>query len=206
MSRATDLCLFALALAYNVATAQSAPPGISLFPDCDKPDLLAHGRPMMMFVGPHLGMGISVGKDTFKAGEPIKLNVWVDNQADTPVGVMTCETLDLFQSRGFEIFDAEGHRILSREDAGVCSSDPAPPDVWVCHRNFPISIPAHTCVTRDDYDFSINLAAGYDLPPADYTLRLQPAWKQMRMRDVCKADDQSKFNRQLGDLTFTVLP
>lgn len=201
------LCLCALAVAYRLATAQSAPPGISLFPDCDKPELLAHGQPVMMFVGAHLGMGVSISKSTaHQVGQPVTLNVWVDNQADTPVGVMTCETLDLFKSRGFEIFDTDGHRILSTEDARTCSTDPAPPDIWVCHRNFPISIPAHTCVTRDDYDFRINLADSYDLPPGEYTIRLQPAWRQMRMRDVCKAGRQSQFHRELGDVAFTVLP
>lgn len=204
MLRATALCLCALAVAHNAATAQSAPPGIPLFPDCDKPDLLAHGRPMMMLVGPHLGMGISIAKDTFHAGEPIRLNVWADNQADTPAGVDTCWDLDLFKSRGFEILDRDGNRILSREGARACNADPGVASLWVCHRSFPIPIPAHSCVTDDDYDFSINLADHYDLPPGEYTLRLRPKWREMQ--HVCESEESGPFHRQPGDLTFTVTP
>lgn len=206
MIRASMLCLCALALTCSVANAQSARPGVSLFPDCDKPELLAHGQPVMTFVAPHLAMGISIAGETFQAGEPIKLNVWVDNQAGAPVGVNTCWDLDFFKSRGFRILDGDGRRILSRGDAKACSADPAVTSIWVCSRNFPISIPAHSCVTQDSYDFSMNLADQYDLPPGEYTLRLQPASKEIQLRDVCKSEDQSRFQRQLRDLTFTVTP
>lgn len=104
MLRASILCLCALALAYNLATAQSALPGVPLFPYCDKPELLAHGRPVMMFVKPRLGMGISIAKDTFEAGTPDTLNVWGDNQSDAAVSVYTCSFVGLFLLRGFDIW------------------------------------------------------------------------------------------------------
>lgn len=159
----------------------------------------------MMFVDSHLGMGVSIAKDTFKAGEATNLNVWVDNQSDAPVNVYNCSFVGLFLSRGFEILDRDGHRILSKAVAEACSHDPREVNIFVCHRDIRIEIPAHTCLTRDDSDFSINVARDYGFAPGEYTLRLRPNWKTPD-NYVCRSEEPGHFQRQLGDLTFTVTP
>lgn len=193
--------------------------------DCDKPELLVNGRPSMMRVGANLpfgplsvtkqevkalAIGLSVTKREFKAGDPIKLHVWVANSGDDSIGVMTCSDLGLFKTQGFDIFDAHDHRLLTRRDVKVaeeCNTDLrranyAHERLGICGRNFPITIPAHTCVTRDDYDFTTDLASEYDLPPGEYTLHLRTNWKITE--DLCERQSDNPIHPVLGDITFSV--
>ena len=184
-------------------------PATSIPPECDKPELLVNGRPSMMPMRANLAFGFSVAEHQFKTGDPIKLHVWVNNSGDDPVGVMTCDDLDRIKAQGFDLFDANGRRLLNRQDAKVaqeCKTNPRGANfhrgVWICTRNFPITIPAHTCVTRDDYDFATDLAGGYDLPPDKYTLRLRTNWKVVE--DLCRQQSGDPISPQLGDINFSV--
>jgi hypothetical protein len=152
--------------------------------DCEKRDLLARGRPTMVSMRKSLAFGLSLAKREFKAGEPITLHVWVDNTGNKPAGVMTCSGLGYFKDRGFDVYAAGGHRILRRFEVKMqdeCKNDldkrQYPDDLWICGREFPIYIPSHTCVTRDDFDFTVVLTDEFDLPPgstlfASATIRL----------------------------------
>jgi hypothetical protein len=185
-----------------------ADPTISIPPDCEKPELLTNGHPVILQSGGSLSLGLSIMQHEFNAGDAIKLHVWVDNTGDAPAGVMTCMTLDRFKAQGFDIFDAYGHRVLSNHEAKqqeMCRTDPRLAGRglgWMCTRNFPIMIPAHTCVTRDDYDFMTILDRDYELPPGAYTLRLRTDWE--KANDVCEPQKKETLSRQPGDITFTV--
>lgn len=178
--------------------------------DCDKPELLSRGRPMMISMGKDLAFGLSLANHESKAGEDITLHVWVDNTGNEKTGVMTCMGLDYFKATGFDLYDAYGHRVLRRNEAKMqkeCNADHAH-DVfvgrggWACTRNFPIYIPAHTCVTKDDYDFTTSLTGAYDLPPGEYTIR--PS--QGDLVDLCKPQKERPFRAEPGkDLRFSVV-
>jgi hypothetical protein len=178
--------------------------------DCDKPELLVNGRPSMVPVGANLAFGVSMTEHEFKTGDPIKLHVRVDNSGDEPVGVLTCLDLERFKAQGFDLFDQNGHQLLNRQDAKVaeeCKTNPRGANfhrgVWICNRNFPITIPAHTCVTRDDYDFTTVLASGYDLPPGEYTLRLRTNWRIAD--DLCEQHSGEPVHLRAGEITFSVI-
>jgi hypothetical protein len=179
--------------------------------DCGKPELLANGRPSMLPMGHNLAIGLSLAGHKFSTRHPIKLNVWVDNNGDEGVGVWTCSDLDLFKLHGFDLFDRHGNLVLTRldaEDAKECKTDPRRANVlhsrlWNCARNFPIVIPAHTCVTGDDTDGTVNLATEYDLRAGEYTLRLRSSWKAID--DLCEHQSSRRVHAEAGDITFTVI-
>lgn len=164
----------------------------------------------MIPIRANLAFGISVAEHKFKTGDPIKLHVWVDNSSDDPVGVMTCEDLDRFKAQGFDLLDANGRRLLNRQDAKAaeeCKTNPREANfhrgVWICNRNFPITIPAHTCVTRNDYDFVTDLASGYDLPPGKYILRLRTNWNAVE--EVCRQPSDQPIQPKPGDINISVI-
>jgi hypothetical protein len=189
----------------------STDPTTLIPPDCDKPELLSRGRPVMAPMGKGYGFGLSLAKHEFKAGEGITLHVWVDNTSDIREGVMTCMGLDHFKANGFDLYDAYGHRLLRRNEAKILKTCKENPDeirwqgLWSCTRNFPIYIPAHTCVTGDDYDFTTELTADYDLPPGMYTVRpRQNEWSDPV--NICKPQKEPEFHPEPGkDLTFSVV-
>jgi|GEM_PF-4828157 len=81
--------------------------------DCEKKDLLINGNPVMIRIHEDVAIGLSLAKHEFKAGNQIKLHIWVDNSGDTPADVWTCPDLDHFKALGFGLFDRSGQRILS---------------------------------------------------------------------------------------------
>lgn len=158
-----------------------------------------------------LAFGLSLAKHEFKAGEDVLLHIWVDNTTDAQAAVMTCMGLDRFKANGFDLYDAYGHRLLRKNDVKAkedCDDDPDKPlriRGWICSRNFPIFIAAHTCVNGDDYDFATGLTAAYDLPPGQYTVRLrQIGWQEPA--DACKPQKEEPFHPEPGkDLIFSVV-
>jgi hypothetical protein len=189
----------------------SADPTTPIPQDCNKPELLSRGRPIMIPKGKDLAFGLSLAKHDFTVGEKITLHIWVDNTGDTPAGVMTCMGLDHFKANGFNIYDAYGHRLLRRNEAKIqegCKTNPTHSRFWggwSCTRNFPITIPAHSCVNGDDYDFTTLLTDSYDLPPGEYTVRSRKdEWHDPV--DVCKPQDELPFHPEPGkELTFSVI-
>jgi hypothetical protein len=188
----------------------SADPTTPIPPDCDKPELLSKGRPMMVQEGKVSPYGLSLAQHEFKAGKKITLHIWIDNTSNTRTGVMSCEGLDYFKATGFDLYDAYGHRVLRRNEAKMQKKYKEDSDQarffggLVCTRNFPIYIPAHTCVTGDDYDFTTELTADYDLPPGEYTVR--PRQDECAPEDACKPLPEQPFHPEPGkDLTFSVV-
>ena len=147
-------------------------------PNCAKADFSKLGRPMMLGVQ----FGLSVGPEKIIYGKPVMLHLWIDNQANQEVSVMTCMTLDLFWAEAFDLYDAYGHRLVKKSEQENGKQKTTSLDVrgpnqvcsgsWMCNRNFGIPIPAHTCTNGSayelPYDFNRDLLAAYDLPPGTY--------------------------------------
>lgn len=163
---------------------------------------------MMTRMGQNLAFGLSMVQLEFKAGEKITVHVWVDNTSDAPADVMTCMGLDYFKANGFDLYDAYGHRVLRRREVERQKQCTTNPDIashefgWSCTRNFPINIPAHTCITNDGYDFTTELTADYDLPPGEYTVRP----KHGETENLCNPQQEQPVHTMPGeDLTFSVV-
>jgi hypothetical protein len=168
--------------AMNVAYEKSvAARGEKALPkQCAAADVGKLGRPMMLEPWGDLQFGLSVAKERIALGRPAVLHLWIDNASDNEESVWTCMGLDIFWAQGFDLYDAYGHRVLRKKEwerpAGPGGGVEKPSVLcnggWACGRNFPIPIPAHSCVNGaaepEGYDFNRNLAMYYDLPPGRY--------------------------------------
>ncbi len=173
--------------------------------ECKAQDISVNGKPIMMPIREHLALGISLSQHEFNAGDKIELHIWAVNTGRNPIGVWTCADLGLFQ-RSVAIFGHDGQRIRSKSDINSCSfakeNGYTVMSTAICSRNFKINIPPHTCVTRNDCDFSTELTANYDLPPGEYTLRLQA--REPDGTDLCKPQRNEPIHAEPNDLTFRV--
>lgn len=176
--------------------------------DCTQAQLLANGRPIMMPLRDNVGIGISLAQRKFKTGEPIELHIWIDNRGDAPAGVFTCMDLERFRANGIAIFAQDRHRVLSQDEEKArkeCAANPQRATqwgLWACARNILLNIPAHTCVTKSNYDFEFDLANRYRLPPGQYAIRLQAGWQ--RGVNLCAQNFAEPSRPHRGDLLFTV--
>lgn len=178
-------------------------------PACNTAELRAMGTPRLISMRPNIAFGISAPQTRFVFGERVTLQLWVNNTADVPVGVMTCGELDYFKARGFDLYDAYGHRVLDQSEARFverCRTDPAAPKVeriWVCARNFPIPIPAHTCITKSEYDFTVEVSERFRLPAGEYTLRFRD--NRVPFEPRCGSSEGPVPQGGLRSVTFTVV-
>ena len=175
--------------------------------ECNKPELLENGRPVWVEMGAGLKLGASFAQEEFRAGDPIKLHIWVVNTGDASSGVTTCGDLELFRARGFDLFDSSGRVFPSHDEqatTALCSSQRriAQRQVWSCLKNPMLPVPAHSCMTRDDGDFAMDLNLYNSLPPGKYTLRLRPDWR--RAKDLCNLAIE-ELKADPADLQFVVL-
>jgi len=159
-------------------TTPAAEPKTQVPPDCDKPELPAKGRPIMIPWRDGLALGASLAKNEFEPGEPIVLHIWADNAGDAPASVQSCGDIDFFKAYGVELFGADGRRILSLSDTKLAKQCKTAQDVaWTCTMNGAIPIPAHTCERMGsvslNYLFPTAPRNSYTLPPGAYTIRLR---------------------------------
>jgi len=168
----------AMNVGYEKSVAERGEEALSR--QCATEDFSKLGRPMMLEPWGDLQFGLSVAEERIPLGQPAMLHLWIDNTSDKEASVMTCMTLDIFWAEGFDLYDAYGHRVLKkkqwepREKPGGVEENPGQLCLggWACGRNFPIRIPAHTCMNGaaepGGYDFNRNLLMYYDLPPGKY--------------------------------------
>jgi hypothetical protein len=189
-----------------------AEPSSTVPPECDKPELLAKGRPIMIPWRNGFSLGVSLAKQEFKADEPIAMHIWIDNPGDTPAAVLTCEDLDFFKANDFGLFGSDGHKLLSHEESRMQAECRAKPGSemggWVCASNVLFEVPSRTCINTDDeyirhYDFTIVLTRKYNLTPGDYAVR--PLRPSDLAEDMCKPDYKRPLPVSSGaKLTFSV--
>ena len=156
-----------------------------------------------------MAFGISAPRRAFVSGENVSLHLWVHNTDDALAGVMTCDELDYFKSRRFDLYDAYGHRVLDTADVRFlerCQTSPNSAQLemgWGCTRNFSIPIPAHTCVTGNGYDFTINLSERFSLPPGEYTVRFRHNL-DIHPRS-CGSQEEPAYQSSPSDLRFAIV-
>lgn len=177
--------------------------------DCNKPELLAMGRPHMIPGSHDPQLGLSIAQSDFSKGQNVLLHVWADNPTDKPVSIMTCMGLDNFKAQGFDLYDAYGHRVLSKDEARTLEQCKVSPSALLrsqlrgCYRNFAITIPPHSCITRTDYDFSTSLTLNFDLPPGEYTVA--PRQSTEDREDICHPAETKSFRKDPStDITFSI--
>ncbi|MGA2087053.1 MAG: hypothetical protein ABSG60_16205 [Terracidiphilus sp.] len=185
--------------------------------ECDMPELLSKGRPVMSKVWKHQRYGVSLAKNEFRTGEKITLYIWLVNTGKAPAGDLNCDP-DYFTGHGFDIYDAHGHRVPTRLETMLqdgCKTDPPKYVIStdkVCLQNFARHIPPHTCLNQDEErfqpDITTDLSESYNLPPGKYfvhlDLHVNPG--EGVPNDTCKPREVRPFHpKPAADLTFTVV-
>jgi len=132
------------------------PPG----PACEKEQFARHGRPFMF--PPHSGIAYGVSA---APGKESALYLWADNQTGDAVSLLFCCVTTLFEQ--IDIFDSEGHRLLSKRDlAEQKARSDHRQTVDVCSCSGWSSVPPHTVQLFVFADVS----EGYSLKPGRYTI------------------------------------
>jgi len=107
-----------------------------------------------------IAFGVSSEPDT-----PSSLILWLDNQTDKSEDFYFCCASTLFEH--IDIFDSQGHRILSKTDHIELKARSEGHEVLqVCTCSGSLAVPAHTIQMFDFADLSL----GYDLPPGQYVI------------------------------------
>lgn len=179
--------------------------------DCDKPELLALGRPSMISSNGSLARGFSLASHTFVKGEHIELHQWFDNSSDNPISDNPvsdggCRSLYCYSAPSFELYDAYGHRVLNKTESERrkgCEDNSKAQLVDNDSRNprFDFRIPPHTCLNTS----YVRLDGEYDLPPGEYTVHIRTDPKEPPV-NPCDLHQGAPFVPTPGkDLTFDVL-
>ena len=132
--------------------------------DCSRLDWMTKGRPIFVDSRDGVRLGISTQKDVVAFGEPVMVDIWVDNRSDKPVNSGgRCPPYLHFG----DVFDASGHRLISnREQTKLDAGKNGRTTVDVCESTeILVAIPAHTCATPvdahgDNYTLDYKLAPG----------------------------------------------
>ncbi len=176
-------------------------PAPRLSSECNKPELLAHGRPQHI-QGTHDPVyGLSMEKDMFVRDEPVPLFLWTDNTSDHAIDRDTCGEPAYLKSGGFVLYDAYGHRMLNKRQLASdtqCKADPLHfYDPLICTSSFSYTLPAHTCSNS-----RIDLTRDYELPPGHYTVSTRDPGDGPH----CPRRTTAPYSPdQTTDITFTVL-
>lgn len=134
------------------------------------------GQPVMFQHG-SLTWGLSTRPVRY--GEKLLVLLWLYNPTDTPLSVMTCAGIDYFWSHEIAVLDSAGNQVLSRAEERLLAEKKRNPaslfsDEFVCFRNFPITVPPHSCLqgsfSKPQYDFARDFNRYYSLPPGQYSL------------------------------------
>jgi hypothetical protein len=148
----------------------NAAPKLPIPTDCNKPDLLIHGRPYPIEGTHDPEYGISMEQHEFVRDEAISLYLWTDNSTTASIQLGSCNghIPSYLKGGGLVLYDAYGHRILNPRQIASdaqCKRDPSGYyELPVCTLNVSVALPAHTC-TNGRFDL-----ADYDLPPGEYTI------------------------------------
>ncbi len=111
------------------------------------------------------------------AGQDVLALLWLYNPTDKPLDAMTCMDIEAFWLSAMDVFDAGGRRVPSLAEERQKTWLPVGawtkrPELIMCLRNFPIAIPARTCLhgtfSKAEQDLSVDLRTYYTLPPGRY--------------------------------------
>ena len=132
------------------------PPG----PACEEELYARRGRPFMFPSRGGIVLGVSSAPD-----KPSALYLWADNRTSEAVTFYVCCVITLFEN--IDIFDSEGHRVLSKADqAEQKARSEGLQTVQVCTCSGWSVVPPHTIQLFASADIS----QGYTLQPGRYTI------------------------------------
>jgi hypothetical protein len=177
--------------------AQQAP----IPPECNKPELLAHGRPLPIEGTHDPAYGLSMEQHEFVRDEPTPLYLWTINSSDHPIELGGCREPAYSRAGGFVLYDAYGHRLLNKRQVALdkqCKADPSGYyNPLMCTAVVSFSIPSHTCISSP-----IDLGKDYELPPGEYTISTRDPGDPVS----CPRRDDKPFKPNPGtDIGFKVL-
>jgi hypothetical protein len=151
----------------KLAQAGEAAPTAPIPTECNKPELLAHGRPYPIEGTHDPEYGISMNQHEFVRDEPIPLYIWTNNSSDQPLELGGCTEPAHRKTGLIVLYDAYGHRILNKRQLASDAQCKANPlgyyDPLMCTATVSFSLPAHTCINS-----GIDLTKDYELPPGEY--------------------------------------
>jgi hypothetical protein len=153
----------------NTPAKQEANPQLERNPqlDCTNLDFLKQRQPVFVGGDHDVRIGIAAQKTVFAAGEPVKVDLWIDNRSDQPTwSGGRCS----YEHRG-DVFDESGHRLIGVfEQQRLEAAKENKELVEVCAMtDVLVEIPAHTC-KRPVEALERNLTLDYKLPPGVYYL------------------------------------
>jgi hypothetical protein len=134
--------------------------------NCTQPEFMKERRPVFVRNKDGVRIGISTRKPIVSLGEPVVVDIWVDNRSDKPV--MSGGRCPPYLHFG-DVFDHSGNRLIgSDEQAALDARKNAEERVRVCAsaETF-VEIPAHTCKGPVDARQD-NLTLDYKLAPGVY--------------------------------------
>jgi hypothetical protein len=134
--------------------------------DCTRLDWMKIGRPVFASGQDGVRVGISTKKDVVAVGEPVVVDLWIDNQSDKPV--KSGGRCPPYRYSG-DVFDAAGHRLIGiREQSKLDAEKNGGTTVEVCaSTEILIEVPAHTCMAPVDAHGD-NYVLDYKLTPGEY--------------------------------------
>jgi hypothetical protein len=129
------------------------------------------GEPFMFRRGP-LIWGLSARPAAH--GQKLLVLLWLYNPTDKLLSVATCGDIDYFWAWQIAVFDSAGRPVLSRVEDRQKKENDTSRRIFVCGRNFLISVPSRTCLhgsfSKPEYDFARNLEDYYSLRAGRYLI------------------------------------
>ena len=152
----------------GTAQQENQPQLVSTSSKFDCTQLESMKEPHPVFVGKKDGvrLGISTRKPIVSPGEPVIVDIWVDNRSDKPV--MSGGRCPPYLHFG-DVFDQSGNRLIGiDEQAALDAEKDGRETVSVCaSAEIFVEIPAHTCLVPIDAHQD-NLTLDYRLAPGVY--------------------------------------
>jgi hypothetical protein len=96
--------------------------------ECDKPELLAHGRSHMIEGTHEPEYGLSMVKQEFVRDESIPLYLWTNNSSNEDLELERRAEPAYLRAGGFVLYDAYGHRVLNKSQLALdkqCKAGPS---------------------------------------------------------------------------------
>jgi hypothetical protein len=133
--------------------------------DCTRPGFMKERHLVFIRNKDGVRVGISTRKPIVLLGEPVIVDIWVDNGSDKPV--MSGGRCPPYLHFG-DVFDHSGNRLIGTDQAKLDAGKNPRETVRVCaSTEILVEIPAHTCMAPVD-SHQDNLTLDYKLAPGVY--------------------------------------
>jgi hypothetical protein len=136
---------------------------------CSKVDVAKYGRPVMFSDGRGVNEGVSVLRSHFKKNEPAIIYIWLSNESEGPVDMLTCCEFSFL--RNIQVLDASRNRVASSfEMSERKNREPGKTPIRVCTCSGPLTHYAPGSCGVVDSGTLNRPDTAYDLAPGRYTV------------------------------------